>query len=119
MNESWDIADYLENIYPEKPSLFGGDAGRAVTGFINAWTNSTLHPALIKCVLADIYDRLDPMDLDYFRESREKRFGKTIEEMRDGQAAALRSATRPSHRFARSSNPKIGSPATPLPSPIT
>ena len=89
MNESWNIADYLENNYPEKPSLFGGDAGRAVTGFINAWTNSTLHPALIKCVLADIYDRLDPMDLDYFRESREKRFGKTIEEMRDGQAAAL------------------------------
>ena len=29
------------------------------------------------------------MDLDYFRESREKRFGKTIEEMRDGQAAAI------------------------------
>ena len=30
MNESWDIADYLENNYPEKPSLFGGDAGRAL-----------------------------------------------------------------------------------------
>ncbi len=63
MNESWDIADYLEETYPDKPSLFGGEASRAVTGFINAWTNSTLHPALIMCVLADIYDRIEPMDV--------------------------------------------------------
>ena len=89
MNESWDIADYLEETYPDKPSLFGGEASRAVTGFINAWTNSTLHPALIMCVLADIYDRIDPMDVHYFRESREKRFGKTLEEIRGGQTAAL------------------------------
>ena len=89
MNESWDIANYLEKTYPETPSLFGGNAGRAVTGFINAWTNSTLHPALIMCVLPDIYDRLDPMDHEYFRESREKRFGMTIEAMREQQAHAL------------------------------
>ena len=94
MNESWDIADYLENTYPDRPSLFGGDAGRAVTGFINAWANSTLHPGLIVCVLPDIYDRLDPVDLDYFRESREKRFGQTIESMRDGQADALEKCVR-------------------------
>ena len=89
MNESWDIADYLEKTYTEGPSLFGGDAGRAVTGFINAWTNSTLHPALIMCVLPDIHDRLDRMDHAYFRESREKRFGMTIEAMREAQSDAL------------------------------
>ena len=89
MNESWDIADYLEKTYPEGPSLFGGEAGRAVTGFINAWTNSTLHPALIMGVLPDIHDRLDRMDHAYFRESREKRFGMTIEAMRESQSDAL------------------------------
>ena len=27
--DSWTIADYLEGAYPDKPSLFGGEAGRA------------------------------------------------------------------------------------------
>jgi len=89
MNQSWDIADYLEQSYPDTPSLFGGDAGRAVTAFINAWTNSTLHPALIRCVIADVFDRIDDTDKAYFREDREKRFGKTIEELRGEQSSAL------------------------------
>lgn len=89
MNQSWDIADYLEQTYPDTPSLFGGDAGRAVTGFIDAWTNSTLHPALIRCVIADVFDRIDDADKTYFRENREKRFGKTIEELREEQSGAL------------------------------
>jgi glutathione S-transferase len=90
INQSWDIADYLEQTYPATPSLFGGDAGRAVTGFINAWTNATLHPALIRCVIADVFDRIDEADKAYFRENREKRFGKTIEELREGQNDSLR-----------------------------
>ena len=89
MNQSWDIADYLEQAYPDTPSLFGGDAGHAVTGFINAWTNSNLHPALIRCVIADVFDRIDDADKAYFREDREKRFGKTIEELRGEQSSAL------------------------------
>ncbi|MBO89149.1 MAG: glutathione S-transferase [Rickettsiales bacterium] len=94
MNESWEIANYLEETYPDRPSLFGGEASRAVTGFINAWTNSTLHPALIMCVLTDIYERIDPIDVHYFRESREKRFGKTLEEIGKGQSAALEQCDR-------------------------
>ena len=81
--------------------MFGGDAGRAVTRpFINAWTNSSsIRPNQMRFD-ADIYDRLDPMDLDYFRESREKRFGKTIEEMRDGQATALEKCDQAAARFS-------------------
>ena len=99
MNESWDIADYLENNYPET-FLFGGDAGRGL--FINAWTNSTLHPALIKCVLA-ISMTGSIQWIDYFRESREKRFGKTIEEC---DARQLRREVRPGPHTA-SHDPQI------------
>lgn len=86
---SWDIANYLEETYPNHPSLFGGDAGRAVTGFINAWCDSTLHPTMIKCIIADVYDRIDETDKAYFRESREKRFGMSMEDLR-GQSDAAR-----------------------------
>lgn len=89
MGDSWAIANYLEETYPDAPSLFGGDAGRAVTGFINAWADSTLHPTMIRCILPDVFDRLDPVDTAYFRESREKRFGMTIEDIRAGQDAYL------------------------------
>lgn len=86
---SWAIASHLEDHYPDRPSLFGGVAGRAVTGFINAWADSTLHPALVRCLVPDVYERLDPVDKDYFRESREARFGVTIEELRAKRPALL------------------------------
>ncbi len=96
--DSWEIACYLEEAYPDRPSLFGGEAGRAVTGFINAWTNATLHPALLKCTIKDVFERLDPDDSDYFRSTREARFGKTIEELdaeRDTHVAALATVLAP------------------------
>ena len=34
------------------------------------------------------------MDVHYFRESREKRFGKTLEEIRNGQTAAIEQCNR-------------------------
>jgi len=87
--DSWEIANYLEEKYPDAPSLFGGVAGRAVTAFINAWADATLHPALIRCILPDVFDRIDDMDKNYFRASRETRFGMTIEAMRERQTEEL------------------------------
>jgi glutathione S-transferase len=40
-------------------------------------------------IIKDIYDRLDPADQPYFRESREKRFGKTLEQMVENREATL------------------------------
>src|SRR5438552_16759715 len=45
--DSTSIADYLETRYPQRPSLFGGEAGRALTRFVQNWTGTVLHPALI------------------------------------------------------------------------
>ena len=38
--DSWAIASYLEEAYPDRISLFGGEGGRAVTRFVNAWADS-------------------------------------------------------------------------------
>lgn len=77
--DSWAIAQYLEASYPERPSLFGGGAGLALSRFYNNWTDSVLQPGLIRFTLLDIWHHVAPEDKDYFRRSREERFGTTLE----------------------------------------
>jgi len=39
VKDSWAIANYLEDTYPGRPSLFGGGAGRALSRFYNTWAD--------------------------------------------------------------------------------
>lgn len=87
--DSWVIAVYLETQFPDKPSLFGGDAGLAVTRFMNMWADKVLHPALAPLVLTDIYAHVAPQDREYFRASREKVFGKPLEQISAGRDEAV------------------------------
>jgi glutathione S-transferase len=77
--DSWAIANYLEATYPERPSLFGGGAGGALCRFYNNWADSVLQPGLIRFTLLDIWRHVAPQDKDYFRRSREERFGTSLE----------------------------------------
>jgi glutathione S-transferase len=77
--DSWAIAEYLEDTYPDRPSLFGGAEARRVTRFINSWADTILNTALVRLLLTDIYAHLHEKDRRYFRESREKRFGMPLE----------------------------------------
>src|ERR1700710_649562 len=40
--DSWTIANYLEDEYPDRPSLFGGEGGRAMGRMLNAWGDVTM-----------------------------------------------------------------------------
>lgn len=96
--DSWKIACYLEDAYPDRPSLFGGPEGRGAFHFINCWTDAALHPTMVRTILYDIYENLDEADKPYFRESRERRFRKTLEEVaadRQSNLAAFRAALAP------------------------
>jgi len=77
--DSWAIANYLEDTYPDRRSLFGGAAGRALSRFYNNWADGVLHPGLIRFTLLDIWRHVADKDKDYFRRSREERFGTTLE----------------------------------------
>ena len=87
--DSWAIAEYLEQEYPEQPSLFGGADGKILTVFIQNWTNATLHAGMIGMIVKDIHDHLLPEDQAYFRSSREKRFGKSLEELQSDRDSRL------------------------------
>jgi len=96
--DSWTIACYLEDAYPDRPSLFGGGAGRALSCFYVGWTDGVLQATMIRLVVRDILDHVHPKDREYFRRSREQRFGKTLEEVvadRDRNLPAFRASLAP------------------------
>jgi len=78
--DSWTIANYLEDAYPDRPSLFGGEGGRAMARMLNWWGDGVIG-GMFPLIIADIPLNLKPEDAAYFRKSREARFGKTLEEI--------------------------------------
>tara|TARA_X000001036_G_C20586860_1_gene769107 strand:- start:518 stop:1201 length:684 start_codon:yes stop_codon:yes gene_type:complete len=78
ISDSWEIAKYLEIAYPDSPSL-KLDNGEVL--FIKFWSETVLHPELLQLLILDIHDNLSLEDQSYFRESREKMLGKTLEEV--------------------------------------
>ncbi|MDW9594701.1 glutathione S-transferase family protein [Sinorhizobium meliloti] len=79
VSDSFDIALYLEEAYPDRPPLFSGEGGKAMARFVEGWSQTTLHPAIGRIAIMDIHDSLDPIDRAYFRASREERFGRPLE----------------------------------------
>jgi len=101
VHDSTAIAEYLEDRYADRPSLFGGDAGRGLTRFVQNWTETVLQVGLIRLVLMDIYKHIGPEDQAYFRKSREERFGTTLEEFvgdRNARLPAFRASLDPLRR---------------------
>jgi glutathione S-transferase len=78
--DSWTIANYLEDTYPDRPSLFGGEGGRAMGRMLNWWGDGVIG-GMFPLIIADIPLNLKPEDAAYFRKSREVRFGKPLEEI--------------------------------------
>ena len=87
--DSWVIATYLEDAYPDRPSLFGGEGGRAMGRMLNAWGDMTVIAGIFPMIIADIPLNLKPVDAAYFRRSREARFGKPLEEIMAGRDKAV------------------------------
>jgi glutathione S-transferase len=77
--DSWRIALYLDEAYPQRPALFGSPEAQTLCEFFANWAFRTVHPAVLKVVLPDLFARIHDKDKAYFRESREKRFGATLE----------------------------------------
>lgn len=98
LRDSFDIALYLEATYPDGPSLFAGEGGKAAARFVESWVQSALGPVMMGLIVKDIHDQLGDADQSYFRQTREKRLGRTLEEAqagREGRVDAFRSALQP------------------------
>jgi glutathione S-transferase len=92
------LAEYLEEAYPDRPSLFGGERGQALAHFVTNWTSSVIAGHAIRLILTDIFAVIHDKDKEYFRTSREQRFGMSLEavvEDRDTGVGELRRSLQP------------------------
>ena len=111
--DSWAIASYLEDNYPDRPSLFGGDGGRALGRMLNWWGDLTVIGGMFPLIVADLPGHLQPVDAAYFRQSREARFGKPLEEVvagRDQSVEGFRRSLDPM-RLTLKTQPYLGGAA--------
>jgi glutathione S-transferase len=108
--DSFAIALYLEDAYPGRPSLFEGEGGRAMARFVEGWSQMTIHPFLSSAALMEIHDMLDPEGQEHFRTTREKRFGRRLEQVPVGREERLEAFTKSLEplRFMLGHQPFIG-----------
>jgi glutathione S-transferase len=107
ISDSWRIARYLEDSFPDRPSLFGAESAIPLAEYINAWADGALMPALGRILLLDIHNRLTEEDQIYFRATREKSFGKKLEDVvadRTGHLASLKHVLTPLRKILRTSD---------------
>jgi len=81
VHDSWTIIQYLEDEYPDTPSVFGDATARAEATFFKHWTERVVQVGMAPMIIHPIFERLHEKDKAYFRETREKRFGRTLEEV--------------------------------------
>jgi glutathione S-transferase len=95
--DSWTIANYLEDTYPDSPSLFGGAVARRLTRHYSSLADA-LVTTIFPFIALDILERVADRDREYFRASREQRVGKTLEAFvanRDAGLAGFRAGLAP------------------------
>lgn len=81
VRDSFEIALYLDETYPDRPTLFGGEGGKALSRFVESFSQMIIHMPVTRMAVMHIHDMLDEPDQVYFRQSRLERLGKPIEEV--------------------------------------
>ena len=89
VRDSWKIAEHLEAAYPDAPALFGGAIGHGLSQTFNIWADRTLVPAILPIVVADLFERIDPVDRDFFRAMMEGFLKTKLEDTLAGRDKAI------------------------------
>lgn len=108
------ITQWLDKKYPDNP-LTSTKAERAASEFYAAWLASALFPAMAPALIARLHALAAPEDRDYFRRTREARYGVTLEEFsnapraKENVEAALNVLAAPlsNHRFLGGVTPNL------------
>jgi glutathione S-transferase len=87
--DSWRIAEYLEAAYPDRPSLFGGEVGRGLARFVNAWVDRQIIPRIVPLLMLDVIGGVDAADAQHLRQTMEKAFRATLEKLAENRDADI------------------------------
>ncbi len=88
--DSWLIAEYLDAHYPERPMLIGNPSVRVLTATLESWLWQTAIGPWMTCFIKSYRDRSQAVDHQYVTESRERMFGRKIDEIIVGREERLR-----------------------------
>ncbi|KAF9474207.1 hypothetical protein BDN70DRAFT_885085 [Pholiota conissans] len=77
--DSLKIAEYLEKTYPSTPKLFPDNTLGLQTAFHAAFVQQM--GSLWQFIYAPEFHKLNPQGADYFRRTREEKFGRTLEDL--------------------------------------
>lgn len=89
VQDSQTIAAHLDETFPAHPVLPKDFASKQALRFIEGTMVGVFQLQAMPLVAKDIYDRVQEKDRAYFRESREKRLGRTLEAAAEGREARL------------------------------
>ncbi|MVA98075.1 glutathione S-transferase family protein [Nitratireductor sp. CAU 1489] len=92
--DSWAIATYLEEHYPDRPSLFGDATARALAAFAAQWVDRQVVPVLVPLLAIDVVACLDAADAAHLRGQFERAFGATLEELAADRERRIKSFRR-------------------------
>jgi len=88
VHDSLAIFRYLDERYPQ-PALLGGEAGESRLRLLDQFVAQDLRPGLFRLLVPRILESIAPADREYFRQSREKSLGMTLEAFADGEAGQV------------------------------
>lgn len=87
--DSWLIAEYLDAKYPDRPTLIGDPSVKALAQMTEAWLWQTAIGPWMTCFIKQYRDRSLPQDHEYVTTSRERMFGRKIEDIIIGREDRL------------------------------
>ena len=83
ITNSFDIAKHIEDKYVSINKRIINSESKPSLHFINHWSDHFLNPSILERVAYDIMKILDTRDIEYFTESRSKRFGMHPKDFQD------------------------------------
>jgi glutathione S-transferase len=87
--DSWLIAEYLDEKYPDRPVLFSGATMKTLTKFLEGWLWTTAIRPWFSCYIQDYRDLSLAQDHEYVTSSRETMLGRKLEEVQAGREDRL------------------------------
>ena len=88
--DSWTIAEYLDEKYPDRPRLFEGDSMKVSVRFTEYWLWQTAIRPWFSCYIQDYRDLSLPQDHEYVTLTREAVLGgRKLEEVQAGREDRL------------------------------
>ena len=87
--DSWLIAEYLDEKYPDRPTLIGDPSVKVCAQFIEGWLWTTAVGPWMRCYVKSYRDRSLEVDYEYVTESRARMLGGRLEDIVAGREDRL------------------------------